>query len=429
MKLLSSSILTAATSLLVTGASFVSGVVLARVLGPEGRGHYAIVLLIVTLTSGLAQFGLGQSFVYTSRQRRSGARRWLAVSSMLVIALLAAIFATGLASLLGNALSFAILAAATVLSILQAINTFSANAVQISADPRDYNLARSVPVLTSLAAVVALALMGQLRLETAVWATGLATFLAAILAAALLLFGKRLVAAYQKGSLQKDWIKSYLSYGIKCHGTIVLGIVVQNLDKLALTFLSSAHQFGVYSVAYNTSRLVGIFQEAVSAMLYSRFAGQSVDGLGQATRTAFELTFMPVLLLAAIIGSAGFWLMPLIYGKAYASASLLFLILSLECVVGGASWLLAQRFSAAGRPGLVFIRQLFSLVPVAASFAFVSNDGFPVILAGSLLASAILRLVLTLAIYKIVFNEELPRLIAGIDSYSGILMRLARKQS
>jgi enterobacterial common antigen flippase len=425
MKLLSSSILTAATALLVTAASFVSGVVLARVLGPEGRGQYAIVLLVVTLTSGLAQLGLGQSFVYTSRQRGVGARRWVALASMSAIAAVALLLACGLALTLGGTLSSGLIAAAVALSIVQAVNTFSANALQISGDARDYNLARAVPVVASLGVVAVLALLGELHVDSAVWATGAATLVAALLAAGLLLFGRRLLEIYHHGPLESGWLSSYLGYGVKCHGTIVLGILVQNLDKLALTFLSSAQQFGVYAVAYNTSRFVGIFQESVSAMLYSRFAGQSVDGLGRATRTAFELTFVPVLTLAMLVGGAGFWLVPLIYGKAYTDASLLFLILTVECVVGGASWLLAQRFQAAGRPGLVFLRQLVSLVPVFASLAFVHHAAFPVILAGSLLASAVLRLVLTLAIYRVVFDEELPRLMANMKTYSDVLQRRA----
>ncbi|MGM9484244.1 lipopolysaccharide biosynthesis protein [Roseateles sp. NT4] len=417
MRLFSSSIWNAATSLLITAVSFASGVILARALGAEGRGTYAVVILVVTLASGLAQLGLGQSFVYTSRQQGHGARRWLAVASMVSVGVLAALLAAGMGTTLGEKLSKVLILSMLGLSLLQAAVTYSSNAIQITADVRDFNAVRLVPAVAGLGAVAALAFTHHLNVETAIWAAIGAATLAIAAGAGLLLAGPRSAPLYASGSLGAGWIKSYVGYGIRYHGTIVLGILVQNLDKVALTYLGSPREFGVYTVAYNTSRFIGVFQESISAALYSRFAGMPSAELGSATRTAFELSFAPVLLLAVVMGSAGFWLMPAIYGADFSSASLIFFILVIECVIGGSSWLLAQRFSADGRPGLIFLRQMVSLVPVILALFFVSHRNFAVILAASMLVSSILRLVLTFVIYKVVFHEGIPKLFVGPGRY------------
>jgi enterobacterial common antigen flippase len=309
----------------------------------------------------------------------------------------------------------------------QAVVTFSANSVQITADARDFNATRLVPALFTLIAVLALALLGWLTVSTALWATLAATLLAGLTGVGLLLAGRRAREVYAPGRLQPGWLRDYLAYGIKYHSTIVLGILVQNLDKLLLTYVATMQDFGIYTVAYNTSRFIGTAQEAISTAIYSKFAGRNDQGLGAITATAFQMSFVPMLGLAVVGAGFSHWVVPAIYGAGYRAAALPFALLLIECVLGGASWMLAQRFAADGRPGLVLIRQAVSMAPIGLVLVFLPTVDLAVWLSVAMLASAALRLLLTLLIYRWVLGEPVPALLPTLVQLRGLYDGLRRR--
>jgi antigen flippase len=120
-------------------------------------------------------------------------------------------------------------------------------------------------------------------------------------------------------------------------------------------------------------------------------------------------------------------LIPLVYGKAFASMAIPFAILLFECVIAGASWTLAQRFNAGGRPGLVFFRQFISVIPVFAALPFLPHENIHIYLSGLMLIGAILRLVVTLGIYPFVLAEPMPRMLPYRADITSALKLLSRK--
>ena len=62
--LVSSTSLTLATRIAAFGFSLVTNVILARALGPEGRGVYAVAVLVPAVISLLIQLGIGSANVY-----------------------------------------------------------------------------------------------------------------------------------------------------------------------------------------------------------------------------------------------------------------------------------------------------------------------------------------------------------------------------
>ena len=82
---LRSSSLTLLSTVGVTLSGLVTSVLTARLLGPEGRGVLAAVVLIATLAARAAQLGLGSATVYfTKSSRQAPIGRYLAFSSSAV---------------------------------------------------------------------------------------------------------------------------------------------------------------------------------------------------------------------------------------------------------------------------------------------------------------------------------------------------------
>ena len=81
-----SALVTAAARWLALPLSIASGAVIARLLGPEGRGLVAWVILLPSFTASLSSMGLSSSLTYVTRS--AGATLSQAFSTSLLLALL-----------------------------------------------------------------------------------------------------------------------------------------------------------------------------------------------------------------------------------------------------------------------------------------------------------------------------------------------------
>lgn len=400
------------TTAVMTGIGLVTSVLTARILGPEGRGLFSAALLIAMLAAGLAQFGLGNSLVYHRGAGRSFNYRNLLLGSLLfVIAVAVGLAGVGLQlggedRLRGQFMLILGLAAA------MAAQNYFITLAQLHPGLVFFNLMRLglvagnlVLLLVLIAAfhpvdyrkilIAQLIVLAVLAVAGQVWAT------------------RELAAGVRVGGVPLKW-REVFRYGIAHHGTSVLGLVLLNFDKIALLKMGTMVQFGLYALAFSTSRLIGAVQEAISTALYSRFAGKDPGQLSQGVRAAFRVTLLPMLAVATAGAALSPWLIVLLFGSAFAPMAAPFSILLFECVIGGASWILAQRFNAAGRPGLVFVRQLVSVLPIFMALPFLPEQNIHIWLSILMLMGASLRLGVTLALYPWVLKEPVPGLLPGI---------------
>ncbi|KAF1043033.1 MAG: hypothetical protein GAK35_02415 [Herbaspirillum frisingense] len=221
-----------------------------------------------------------------------------------------------------------------------------------------------------------------------------------------------------------------LKYAFNQHGTVLIGLALTNFDKVYLLKVGTIVEFGYYSLAFTTSRLIGVLYDAMNTALYSRYAGKDEAELSKNINIAFRLTLLPMLILAGIGAALSPWLIQWVYGPKFASMTPAFIVLMFECVVSGAGWTLAQRFNAAGRPGLVLVRQLISVLPVVALLPILPRENISVYLALLMLLGATLRMAITLAIYPYVLKEPVPRLFPSKEEAQKVIASIrARLQA
>lgn len=388
---------------------FLTSIATARGLGPEGRGVLASAMLVVSLSAGFAQLGLGQAFVYQKRSTPGWPASQYFSLSVVIIALLASslgLLAPSFPDDGGGAVTLPMV----LLGGLLALNAFLANVSQLDASLVTYNLARLFLPLGTLVCVSAIWWSGGLTVSTVLWAQ---LFVGLIVASGVTMWVRRtLRLGRNQGEPCREagvfWL--YLIQGVKYHSTIILGLILTNVDKAYLFLAGNVREFGLYSVVFGTSRLMGSAQEALSTTLFSRLAGNDKDQTGEVVLMAFRLTFLPMLILAVVTGMAGSQLLRIAFGPPYDSAALPFAILLVECVIGGGSWVLSQHFNATGRPGLVFLRQASSILPLLVLLPFIPADAILMGLAVLLLLSAVIRLAVTLALYPLILKVPIPRL-------------------
>lgn len=397
------------TTVGITAISFISSVLTARMLGPEGRGLLSAALMIGTLAAGAAQLGLATSYVYHVGAARRAPYLGVLVGSLALVAALAA----GLGWLGGQLRQDPQLQQALpwimALAACMGTQNYFFLLAQLDSSLKFFNVMRFSLVAGNLLLLLPLILV----YHTVAFMTLLYTQLAVV--AGLTLVGiwwawRRRVWQVKEPQAPVA-MGQMMRYGLHQHGTVLLSLLLLNFDKIILLNRGDIEEYGYYALAFTTSRLIGAVQEAVAVALYARFAGRDLQQLSEKVRTAFRLTFVPLLSMAVLGAALSPWLIVLVYGQKFAAMALPFSILLFECVCGGASWTLAQRFTAGGRPGLVLVRQLISVVPVFIAMPFLPHENAYVYLALLMLLGAVLRLGVTLGMYPITLKEKMPALL------------------
>jgi enterobacterial common antigen flippase len=391
-------LLSLGTSVGIAGLGFTTNVVLARVLEPASRGALAAVMLAAVLIAGVAQWGLGSAYVFTVRSRAVSRPQRLAGLGAVLIASTAALLSLGWHRLqFSGSTTDPSLALLTGCAVAQAMHLYVSSLSQAQEGLRLFNLLRLVPTVCVCVGTVTAALTGHLQPDTAtlVYTLGFGAAGAVYMASAAYSVSQPGPQQHANASANFS-VYHHARYSLEYHSTVLLGMLTTNIDKIYLSFSASAASLGVYTVAYATSRLINIVQEAAANALFSRYAGRSSSGMSDGVARVFRLTFYPMLVACVLIALAAWPVFGHVFGPAYREGWLPFAVLLVECVVGGASWLLAQRFAAAGLTATVAARQLISLVPVVLALPLLRVDHLAIDMALVMLGSSAVRLMVTL---------------------------------
>lgn len=400
----------------MTVISFLSSVATARILGPEERGLLSAALMIATLSAGIAQMGLANAYVYFYGAARRFNYYKLLVRSLLVVAGIALLVGLGGLVLSAKPRLTEVWYLILLLCAGTGMQLYFSFLSQLKADLGFYNNIRFAQVCAN--ALLLIPIFYFYRQHISYQPLLVAQSLVAVgLVCAGLLWARRhriweLTSAAASATLTAAVTgREVARYGLHQHGTVMLSLILLNFDKIVLMNRGSMEEYGYYAMAFTTSRLIGTIQEALSVALFARFAGKDIAELSAKVRTAFRITFVPLLVLAGIGAALAPWLIVWVYGSKFASMVLPFSILLFECVIGGASWTLAQRFTAAGRPGLVLVRQFVSVLPVFVAMPFLPAQNIYIYLALLMLSGAILRLSITLLMFPLSLKESMPQLL------------------
>jgi O-antigen/teichoic acid export membrane protein len=344
---------------------------------------------MASLSAVIGHLGIGQVVAINHRDGLAQAHRTLLLLTLVASALG---FGTCSAFMAWSVPDFSIaqhLAASSCAAAL-AVQTLLLGVSQHDPQLRVHNALRSWPPLVALLAYAGLVLEKQGAPESFLGAQAVAVGLVVAL----------LGPACAKGAEGKgvgsglsiaDWRMAggFLSIAI-------VGAAVNNFEKLYFIFEPDMEEFGIYSVAFGTSRLILLVQSSASTPLFSRYAGTGdVTGSIAAVRQALRLTAPPLLLVAIVLAVFSEPLMVAIYGSQFSASAVPFALLAVEAVFSGSAWLLAQHFTAHGRPWVTLARQTVSLVPLILTMVWMPFDRTSVSLAAGMLASGVFRAVIT----------------------------------
>ena len=298
---LAAALSTYATNVLVAVLSLVNVLIVARALGPEGRGDVALLMTIAYLTAQLASLGVQQANVNLAG-RRPELRRSLA-SNSLVLSLAFGAAACGVVTVLvevfpaagGDAdptLRWVALASVAML-VLQA---YLQSLVYADYGFGLVNAAWLIAPLTNVLVNGSLAAFGVLSVGTALtaWIAG-----QALDTALLGWFVARRLAGFGRPDVRLAG--EMVGFGLRTHGGRVMLLGNFRLDQWFVGALAGSRELGLYSVAVAWAEALFFLPTALAAVLRPDLVRASGRGAGEQAAAVFRVGIVVTAVLAAAL--------------------------------------------------------------------------------------------------------------------------------
>jgi O-antigen/teichoic acid export membrane protein len=371
--LLRAGLITYVFSSLTLVSNLVTGVVMARALGPSGRGVTFALVTVSQLAGFLFAAGVAQSLAYhLARRPQDGPSlltTWIAMLVPLAAAaigvtelLLPVIFANDDEAVeIGRWFMFAI-----VLVVGLELNY---GALLGAHDFVAYNALRLMqPTLTAVGFVVLWAL-DALSVQSALITASTASALA------ILIGLSRAVRRVGLGRLDLRLGRAGLWYGVRGQGSTVANQVTARLDVAMLPAFVSSASVGLYSVATSVSLIVYQLANTFAGLVMPAAARDERRGTSKVV-LSFWAAMAVAVVMALAIALLARPLLGLVYGDEFREAATSLLLLLPGGVLFAGASILNAGIYAAGRPFTATCTQILGmLVTVVGLVAFLSSGG------------------------------------------------------
>lgn len=296
---------TLAATIVTLVAGGLQAVVLARALGPAGKGVIAIVLLVPGILATLLASGFAASCVYfatraSAESSMRNATTYCAAASTLGVLVVVALALTGLLDAVAPDLdgvlfliAAALLPVAIAQSLLGGLLTGLGHLAQV-------NRVRAIAAVATLAITVAVAVAGNSR-EPEVIALGTLVVWLAATAVQLRLMGRH--GAPPQLGFDRSLLGRQLAYAIRDHPGTVLQFLNYRLDQIFVSGYLGAAGVGLYTVAVTLGELLWLLPNSIATVIFPR-ASRSHEGEGRRSAVIVAAASLASALIGALVLAA-----------------------------------------------------------------------------------------------------------------------------
>lgn len=412
------------TQAFVLAINVLTGVIMARLLGPEGRGVYAAVTLWPPLLAALAVAGLNSAIVFRMRQQPhaiggiAGASLLLGAGySLVVIVIGVVLLPIFMAQYAPPILWFAQICLASVL-----VNSTQNIVKQTFAGVGQFgycNLTHLTPQLFHLLALLSIVPFAALNARAAVLA-----LLGSGALAVLVMLPKFIQVARPRLQGSFTELRGLVSYSARAASMDGVFALATYADRLVLVPLLSASALGLYVVAFSFSRVIQLVQPAIMSVVLSHMSGQTESDSKRLHDHALRFLLAGLVTGCVILWFTGEALLVVTYGAQFGVANAAFRLLVIEASLATLSQVTVQLFLSRDRPGVVSTIQVIVLcVSIVTLLVLVPRYGVIGAALGLVGAGAV-RWLLLLGALKTILKLPLPRFYLTRDDFRYMLGRL-----
>jgi len=323
--------------------------IVARSLGPAGRGGINTILLWSQLATWLATFGMGRSQVYFLSAWRNEARKRdalfpnllaQAALSGLGMAALACVLARLLAPSLGGGLWLLLLIPLQLLSDLIGNYLLGAHFYQT------YNAKKLIESTLYAGALAAAASAHHLTIGLALAASASAAALSTVYSVIRLRSGSQLRLWPARWSAFTEAYR----FGWQAHAADLPRMALTFLPQLVVTPWLGLRAFGLYSAALSLAGLVSLGSSALAATCFAECSGLTGDRKRRAIQRNLLLAVCGCSAAGALLAVAAPLAIRTLYGAAFDESIPLARMLTLWAVVSGIGLVLQHALYSCGKP-------------------------------------------------------------------------------
>lgn len=340
--------------------SVVTGIIVAKTLGPGGKGVYSSVQVFLAVPIAITA-GAGTAITYLMTKKQRAISELVAplsiVFALLLCASLAGIVAWSTVhgwTLPAIAMA-AVLPAAIVLSWQPSIYIGSGRIERLNFQ----TIGLSALTLVSVGGALLIAHLGVLA-AVAAW-VACNYFFAAIVVADALREGDWRTATDLRAHL-----KHMASFGGQSSLNLSLGTLNYRIDSLILAALLGLVSFGIYSIAVNLGELLFSITRPIAAAVSRNIGILDAERAAALTARTIRISSAIVLAISVVIFVFGPWLIDLIYGSRFGPAATPLRLLLPGIVAFATAGTFASFFLfQVGRPSIVTIINVVMIVTQA----------------------------------------------------------------
>ncbi|MEZ7792239.1 lipopolysaccharide biosynthesis protein [Niallia circulans] len=403
--------------------TLISGIIIARVLGPAGRGEYLAITIWGNLLMWYFHLNIYQTVIYywhKMKDNRENLLKTLAVTSL---------FLGVVATLVGEFIIIPYVMPSLDSEVLIAARLFLIGIIPgiisevilgaLAAEEKFLfaNMMRIINPTISTTFLIIIYYMGLLEVSSALYILlGTNT----IIAIATFFIGYK--NNYFSGDFHWELMKT-LWYGMKAQGGTVAGATSANATQLVLSAMLPPAALGFYSASESSVKPLSTISTALQRVSFPRLAGLSADLTHQRTLRiwtnsfiANSITALPFALLLPL-------LIPIVYGKEYIPSIIPAELLIIYTFVRGQSMIIRNSINGYGKTFINTTTEIISTIFIFITLSFtVKHWG---VIGASVIAvlSSILKLILYLVEYnKHIHQLKLVYLIPSLADFKAVIM-------
>ena len=342
-----------------------ASIIIARALGPEGKGIYALAILLPMLLASLGGFGIGQASVFQLGKGIYPPKDILGNNMAISLILGAVGSLLGLVTILlwgnmlfpGVATMYPLLALLLIpLSLfLSFIGYFFLGLQKI----RQYNFINLLRSCAFLVLLTTLLFAPKIGLE-AVIAANILSYVVAV--AVTLFLVKRIVGSLYL-RLQKSYAKEAFGYGFKVYLGNILGFLHYRIDVFLINIVLNPVAVGLYSISALVAEKIWLISQSASIVLFPKVCSETdKDNLRRFTPIVFRMVLLISTVGSIIMFFLGRLLIVFFFSEKFADSVLPFQVLLIGIVAMSGWRILANDLYGRGRPEINIYINAFSAV-------------------------------------------------------------------
>jgi O-antigen/teichoic acid export membrane protein len=382
--------------------AFVLSVLVARGLGPDGRGVYEISLLTISIAQAVMSLGVGVASLYYIGKKTYATRDLLSNSQFMVLASAAlsgllVLLAAGTFGprLLKEDIPYWIFIFGVPLFLnFNLVTTF----LQAQSRFLAMNSLTLVRPLVMVALLIGGLVLGGLNTTNVLVIWAIATLAAVALGLLLLGIGN----LHLPTVLRPDWrvLRAQITFGVQGQMGNVLQLLNYRLDKYVVVAFVGLSGVGIYGVGVGVTESIWFIANAVAVVLLPHLTSAHKDEAAAFTPVACRNTLFLSLVAAAGLGAVSLPLVPLFFGDEFSHSVVAIWWLLPGTVALAGTKILASYIFSQGKPLINTYITLASLaVTLTCDFALIPFFGVPGAAAASSVAYSA-SLLLSLIVYR-----------------------------